>query len=228
MSSLFKGRGSDSPSSEAVWCGWAGSNYAPVCPASSHWHLLFLKQHGKVNVSVQGPLIRATPVAQAEGTEWFGITFPLGTLLPSLSVKHLLDERAILPLDAKTSFKLAGSNFQFPDYENVEMFVDRLVREDLLVSDDIVKAVLAGRPPEVSLRTVRRRFLLATGLTCKAIEQIERAKQAVDLLEQGVSLLEAAYLVGYADQSHMTRALKHLIGSTPAHIARVGSERTLK
>ena len=103
--------------------------------------------------------------------------------------------------------------------------MDRLVREDLLVSDDIV---LAGRPPEMSLRTVRRRFLFATRLTCKAIEQIERAKQAVDLLEQGVSLLEAAYLVGYADQSHMTRALKHLIGSTPAHIARVGSERTLK
>ena len=130
-----------------------------------------------------------------------------------------------MPLAAKTSFKLAGSNFQFPDYEHVEMFVDRLVREDLLVSDDIV---LAGRPPEMSLRMVRRRFLFATRLTCKAIEQIERAKQAVDLLEQGVSLLEAAYLVGYADQSHMTRALKHLIGSTPAHIARVGSERTLK
>ena len=28
------------------------------------------------------------------------------------------------------------------------------MREDLLVSDEIVKAVLAGHPPEMSLRTV--------------------------------------------------------------------------
>jgi len=138
-----------------------------------------------------------------------------------VSVRNLLDERAFLPLAAKTSFGLAGSSFQFPDYENVETFVDRLVRENLLVSDPVVKAVLAGQPLEVSLRTVRRRFVFATGLTYKAIEQIERAKQAADLLEQGVSLLDAAYQAGYADQSHMTRALKHFIGHTPAQIAQI-------
>jgi methylphosphotriester-DNA--protein-cysteine methyltransferase len=73
----------------------------------------------------------------------------------------------------------------------------------------------------MSLRTVRRRFLLATGLTYKAIEQIERAKQAADLLEQGVSLLDTAYQAGYADQPHMTRSLKHFIGHTPAQIAQI-------
>src|SRR2546425_8990802 len=219
MSSLFEGRESDSPYIEAVWRGWAGSDYAPVCPASNRWHLLFLKQHGKVSVSVEGPLTRATPITQAEGTEWFGVTFALGTFLPAVPVRNLLDERANLSLAAKTSFELSGSSFQFPDYDNVETFVERLVREDLLVSDEIVKAVLAGQPPEMSLRTVRRRFLLATGLTYKVISQIERAKQAADLLEQGVSLLETAYQAGYADQSHMTRSLKHFLGHTPAQIA---------
>ena len=221
MSFLFEGRESDSPYIEAVWRGRAGSDYAPVCPASNRWHLLFLRQNGRVNVSVEGPLTKATPVTQAEGTEWFGVTFQPGTFLPSVSIRNLLDERAILPLAAKTSFELAGSSFQFPDYENVETFVERLVREDLLVSDPVVKAVLAGQPPEMSLRTVRRRFLLATGLTYKALEQIERAKQAADLLEQGVSLLDTAYQAGYADQSHMTRSLKHFIGHTPAQIAQI-------
>ena len=221
MSFLFEERRSDSPYVEAVCRGRAGSNYAPVCPASHRWHLLFLKQNGRVNVSVEGPLTRATPVAQAEGTEWFGVTFPLGTFLPSVSIRNLLDEQAILPLAAKTSFELAGSSFQFPDYDNVETFVERLVREDVLISDPVVKAVLAGQPPEMSLRTVRRRFLLATGLTYKAISQIERAKQAADLLEQGVSLLETAYEAGYADQSHMTRSLKHFMGHTPAQIAQI-------
>jgi methylphosphotriester-DNA--protein-cysteine methyltransferase len=81
-----------------------------------------------------------------------------------------------------------------------------------------VKAILAGHQQEVSLRTARRRFLLTTGLPFKLISQIERAKQAATLLEQGSSLLEVAYQVGYADQSHMSRSLKHFIGYTPAHI----------
>ena len=224
MNAFFEGRGSDSPSIEAVWRGGAGREYAPVCPASGQWHLLFLKQHGKVHVSVQGPLTRATPVAQPEGTEWFGVTFPLGTFLPALSINSLLDDRALLPLTAKTSFHLAGSSWHIPDYENVETFIERLVRRNVLVSDPVVKAVLAHQPVEMSLRTVRRRFVLATGLTYKTIAQIERAKQAVALLEKGVSLIDAAYQAGYADQSHMTRALKHLIGYTPALIARAGSE----
>ncbi|HZR42187.1 MAG TPA: AraC family transcriptional regulator [Ktedonobacteraceae bacterium] len=219
MNSFFEGRESDSPYIEAVWRGRAGSDYAPVCPASDRWHLLFLKQNGRVNVSVEGPLTRAKSVTQPEGTEWFGITFPLGTFLPSVPARNLLDEQGILPLATKASFELAGSSFQFPDYENVETFVDRLVRENMLVSDPVVKAVLAGQPTDISLRTVRRRFLFATGLTHKTIEQIERANQAVALLEQGASLLEAAYQAGYADQSHMTRSLRHFIGQTPAQIA---------
>jgi hypothetical protein len=225
MSSLFEGRESDSPYIEAVWRGRAGSDYAPVCPASSRWHLLFLRQHGRVKVSVEGPLTKATPVTQAEGTEWFGVTFPLGTFLLSVSLRHLLDERATLPLAANTSFELASTSFPLPDYDNIETFVERLVREDLLVSDPVVKAVLAGHPPEMSLRTVRRRFLFATGLTYKVISQIERAKQTADLLERGLSLLDGAYQAGYADQSHMTRSLKHFIGYTPAHIARIGNGR---
>ena len=219
MDSLFAGRASDSPYIEAVWRGQAGKDYAPICPASGQWHLLFLKQDGKVKVSVVGPLTRATPVSQDEGTEWFGVTFPLGTFLSSVSARNLLDEQAVLPLAAKASFELAGSSFQLPDYENVETFVNRLVRENMLDSDPVVKAVLGGQTPEISSRTVRRRFLFATGLTHKALSQIERAKQATHLLEQGASLLETAYQTGYADQSHMTRALKHFIGYTPFQVA---------
>ncbi len=57
MSSLFEGRGSDSPYIEAVWRGRAGSDYAPVCPASGHWHLLFLRQNGRVKVSIEGHFV---------------------------------------------------------------------------------------------------------------------------------------------------------------------------
>jgi AraC-like DNA-binding protein len=167
-------------------------------------------------------------VAQPEGTEWFGVTFPLGTFLPALSIQRLLDEQTFLPQASQTSFHLAGASWPIPDYENVESFIERLVRQHVLVSDPVVQAVLAHHPVELSLRTIRRRFVLATGLPYKTIAQIERARQATALVGQGVSLIDVAYQTGYADQSHLTRALKHFIGSTPALIARTQHGLTLR
>jgi methylphosphotriester-DNA--protein-cysteine methyltransferase len=66
---------------------------------------------------------------------------------------------------------------------------------------------------------VQRRFLRATGLTHGAVSQIERAHRAVALLRQGVSILDTVERAGYADQPHLTRSLKRLIGQTPAQLA---------
>jgi methylphosphotriester-DNA--protein-cysteine methyltransferase len=50
------------------------------------------------------------------------------------------------------------------------------------------------------------------------VRQIERARYATTLLRQGLSILDVVYEAGYYDQPHLTRALKHFIGLTPAHI----------
>ncbi len=51
--------------------------------------------------------------------------------------------------------------------------------------------------------------------------KLDRARQAADLLAQGVSILDTVDQAGYADQPHLTRSLKHFIGQTPAQILRV-------
>jgi hypothetical protein len=220
MNTFFEGRTSDSPYVKMIWRGGAGSYYAPICPADGQWNLLFLKRDGSVRVSVEGPLTKATPKTHAEGTEWLVIKFQPGAFLPSLPVKNLVDADAVLPLAARNSFWLHGSAWQFPDYDNVETFIDRLVRADVLRSDPVVSTVvLQNSPQEISSRTVRRHFLLTTGLTPKTLAQIERAQQAAALLQQGLPLLDVVYQAGYADQSHMTRSLKHFLGQTPAQIA---------
>lgn len=220
MSFFFEGRGSDSPYIEGIWRGQAGSNYGPTCPADSRWNMLFLKQDGRVRVSVEGPLTKARLTLQDEGTEWLVIKFASGAFLPALPIRNCVNGEAVLPLTARKSFSLHGFTWQFPDYENVETFVNRLARNELLLRDPVVNAVLQGQPQQLSLRTVRRHFLLATGLTPRTFEQIERAQQAAALLEQGVPLLDVVYQVGYADQPHMTRSFKRFIGQTPAQIAR--------
>lgn len=220
MDTIFEGRASDSPYIEMIWRGQAGSNYAPVCPAKSCWNMLFQRQDGRVRISIEGPLTKATPKTNIEGTEWLVIEFQLGTFLSSLSLKNLLDADEVLPLAARQSFWFHGSTWQLPDYENVETFVNRLVHDGVLLSDPVVNTVLQNQPHELSLRTVRRHFLHATGLTYKSIEQIKRVRQAMTLLERGVPILDVVEQAGYTDQPHMTRALKHFTGQTPGQIAR--------
>ena len=50
------------------------------------------------------------------------------------------------------------------------------------------------------------------------MRQIERARYATTLLRQGLSILDVVYEAGYSDQPHLTRALKQLIGLTPAQL----------
>jgi AraC-like DNA-binding protein len=82
----------------------------------------------------------------------------------------------------------------------------------------VVEAVLQNQPLDLSLRSVQRRFLRATGVTRGTFDQIERAKEAATLLEQGGSIADAVYYAGYADQPHLTRALKRFMGQTPGQI----------
>ena len=90
----------------------------------------------------------------------------------------------------------------------------------IITRDPAVDAVVGGQPPPQSLRSVQRHFLHATGLTHRAVRQIERARYATNLLRQGTSILDTVYEAGYFDQPHLTRSLKLLVGQTPVELAR--------
>jgi methylphosphotriester-DNA--protein-cysteine methyltransferase len=87
-----------------------------------------------------------------------------------------------------------------------------------LAYEPIVDATLQGHLKDRKLRTIQRRFLQATGLTQGAARQIERARYATHLLQQGTSIPDTVFEAGYFDQPHLTRSLKCLIGQTPAQI----------
>ena len=220
MSAVFESRRSDSPYIEIIWRGHVEQDYSPVCPADSHWNLLFVRRGSQIRVTAEGATTQFVPKDQFAGSEFLVIKFAYGVFMPYLPPDNLVNVDAVLPEATGNAFWLHGSVWQLPDFDNVETFVDRMVREGLLVHDPVVPAVLQDQSPDVSFRTVRRRFLRATGLTHGAIRQIERAQQAATLLEQGAPILDAVYEVGYADQPHLTRSLKRFYGLTPAQIVR--------
>jgi hypothetical protein len=219
MRYFMEGRESDSPYVEMVWQGESGPNYTPTCPADANWNLLILKHGRRIQVLVEGPLTKAKYKEQPEGAQFLVVKFKLGAYLSYLPVTNLLDDAATLPEGAGKSFYLNGSLWQLPSFDNVETFVARMVREELLVSEPVVKGVLQNEPQAFSARTVRRRFLHATGLTPTVIHQIERAKQAMMMLQDGMSILDTVFAAGYADQPHLTRSLKRFVGATPAELA---------
>jgi len=131
---------------------------------------------------------------------------------------RLLDGSVTLPQSSRQAFRLNGSSWDLPDYDNVEFFVARLVREGLLVRDPVVEAALCDEETGFSPRTVQRRVLHATGLSMRVIHEMERAGKATALLDAGRSIHDTVEVAGYADQPHLTRALKRFMGQTPAQI----------
>jgi AraC-like DNA-binding protein len=212
-------RPSDTPFVERVWrCHSEGSDPF-LSIAASRCELVVSRFEGKITVTVRGPETRATPMGDCPGGgEWLGILFKVGTFLPHLPTGKLVDADVNLPTVSRTSFWLFDSAWQLPDYDNADMFVDRLVRKGLLARDRVVDAASQDQLKDCDPRTLQRHFLWATGLTQSSVRQIERARYATYLLQQGVSILDTVEQAGYFDQPHLTRSLKYLIGQTPAQI----------
>jgi AraC-like DNA-binding protein len=214
----FDERPSDSPFIERIWRAHSERAGSFSSVAMSHWEMVVTRHQDKTTLTVRGPETKATLLhCPAEG-EWLGIRFKLGTVMPHLPASKLVDGAVNLPNAASQSFWLHGSAWQFPDFENADTFVDWLVRDRLIVREPVVEAALQGQLKELSIRTARRHFLRTTGLTQSAVRQIERARYATILLQQGVSILDAVYEVGYYDQPHLTRSLEYFIGQTPTQI----------
>ena len=220
MSMISEARLSDSPYIESVTRGWTLSEGTSIRPAEIHWHMVFVKHTSGTLALAVGPLTTSGIASWGEGGEILWIKFKLGVFMPHLPMKDRINAEQTLPDASINRFWLKGAARQIPDFENVETFIERLVHEDDLVHDPLVSAALQDAPVEVSPRTLRHRFLQATGQTQKHIQQYERAIKAASLLRHGFPILDTVFEVGYFDQPHLTRSLKHFLGYTPAQILR--------
>jgi AraC-like DNA-binding protein len=222
---LVDARPSDSPFVKEIWRANSERAGSFVSIASTQCEMVVTRHDGRsITLTVRGPETLATPLSYPADREWFGIRFKLGTVVRLLPAADLVDRGVNLPAAGSQSFWLQGAAWQFPDYENADTFVDRLVREGLLLRDPVVEAALHGQEAGVSVRSVQRRFVQATGLTQSTIRQIERARHAMTVLHQGASILDVVHEAGYYDQAHLTRSLKRWLGQTPAQI--IGTRQT--
>jgi helix-turn-helix protein len=217
----FSDRPSDSPFVDRIWRSRSELGGPFVSVAQSHFEIAVTRHRGRTSVTLRGPETIATAAACPSEGEWLGIRFKLGTFMPRLTPGNLRDRRDVtLPEATTRSFWLNGSAWEYPDFENAEAFVARLARKGIIACDFAVDAMLQHRPLRLPLRSAQRHFVRATGITHRRLRQIERARFATLLLQQGVPILDTVHEAGYFDQPHLTRAVKMLIGATPAEISR--------
>src|SRR5262245_3601829 len=171
----FVERLSDSPFVERVWHSHSHSAGTFLSVAASTFEIAVTRHQGRTFLTVRGPETKATPADCPAGGEWLGIRFKLGTFMPAFAPGALKDRHDVtLPAATGRSFWLDGSAWEYPDFENADTFVARLVRKGIVVCDPAIETALAepGLPPA---RWMQRHFLRATGITRSTVRQIERA-----------------------------------------------------
>src|SRR5260221_8721240 len=170
---VFENRPSDSPLVEAIWHTQSATAREFISQAETHWGLVFTRQAGITSVTVRGPETTATPASIPPNADFLGIVFKLGTYMPQLPARDLVDAPENLPEATRQSFWLNGSAWEIPNFENVDTFIARMVRQGLIAHEPIVEPTLQGQVPDLSARSIQRRFWQATGLTHGAVRQIQ-------------------------------------------------------
>lgn len=208
----------DSPHVETIWSNYSVAEGTFDSIAVQYWEIVFTKIEGKTHITLRGPETSVSPAYCPPNAQFFGIQFKPGSFMPHLSVNRLTNEGINLPLSSSSRFWLDGVSWEIPTFDNADVFIHRLARQDMLIHDSLVDTVLNNQMHDVSLRTAQRRFRQATGLTHSQFVQIERALHAQRLLEHGASIMDVTFEAGYADHPHLTRSLKKYLGKTPTQI----------
>jgi len=208
----------ESPYIEWVAHGYTVANGLTMRPAGYNWHLIFTRHEGVLRSLVVGALEAARPLDYIAGAETLWIQFKVGTFMPHLPATDTLNREITLSAGSGNNFWLEGKVWEIPTFENAETFVKRLVRIGAVTCDPLIEAALRDELAPTPARTLRYRFQHSTGLGQHHIRQIQRAQRAVELLRQGIPIVETAHELGYADQSHLTHSLKRFLGSTPGEI----------
>jgi len=211
---------------ESVWQGTALKDGTHLTAADGVVDIVLTTKQGSTRLLLSGPTSKARPAAFKRGDEILAIRLRSGVHLPFISGSELTDVEQFLDSAGGRRFWLQNNAVEFPSFNNVEAFVEKLARLDLLRRDILIEDVFAKRSRNVSLRTIQRHSIATSGLTINKLLQIKRAEQARGLLTNGITLTSISYETGYSNPGHMTNAFKHFFGQTPKTMRTIMSNQS--
>lgn len=198
---------------------YADTDGEDLITPDGQWDIMVYKLRGKVQVLLfDRPLLQPVSVPVIAGQEQLIISFYAGSYMAQI-VRS--DEGVqFLQVNDNKVFELGDQVFAIPTFETVEDTIRNLIESGVLIQDKVVAKTAYREKPGASSRTIQRQFRYVTGMTPYYYMQAERAREAARLLRQGKSAISVAHDLDYADQFHMSHALKKFIGKTPRQIKR--------
>jgi len=183
---------------------------------------------------VMGPPTLATQLALPFGTSLAGVRLRAGVaqrLLDS-SPADLLDSIAPLDTTIRTKLRDAAVGTERSVHATIATLLRRQIAANDVQADPAVRSAiewlagnlrgsLTGLSTHIgwSSRELRRRFVAAVGVGPKLVQRILLVQHALRVMHKSeVSLSGLALECGFADQSHLTREVRHFAQLTPREI----------
>lgn len=218
MSYTYEDKRPDSLYIDKIWHTYTTSDGVFTAGLDGNWDIIIFKAGNDIRVTINGIGKHAMQVPYKAGIDSVGIALKPGVFLRDLKGKDIVDSQHTLSKGNVPYVKIGDHLFKIPDFDTAEVFVQELIEKDLLLINTIVLSLDNKTLPGASDRSLRRHTMSTTGLSPYFFHQIQRAQHATQLLQQGMSIAQAAVEAGYTDQAHMTKAVKALMGLTPAQI----------
>ena len=182
--------------------------------AKETWGLAFTRHSdGTFAAELIGSSYRHRKLDAIEGDKYWGVEFNALVTVQNIDKRELTGHLVQLPVEGGL-FQLGGVTHTIPLFDELNCFCSQLQEQGIIQYNE-------SGITDTSMRSVRsnqRHYRKIIGLTKKQTQQIKRAEKAATLLRSGIRPIDVAVEAGYADQAHMTRALKTFLGETPAII----------
>ena len=205
---------------------FSGAGAVPMRPDGC-WDIAIIQRGEQRLVLRTGLTTRPVSFDYADGDELLVISFKPHSFMPLMPGEVMRDEGVMLEPFGPGGFWIGTDVREIPTFENADVFVDRLVRDGIIGSNELVASVVEGHPKAMSERTMQRHFLRTTGLTYKHFTLVQRAQKAVAMLQMGRPAVDVALALGFSDQAHMINSLKAIMGQTPKEIVRAAASEVV-
>lgn len=219
MQRIETAKGLESPHLKSITRTRFAAAGATLMQPDGCWDFAVLKRESGTRVLRTGLTTRPVTYEHEAGDEVLTISFRPSAFMTLMPGQAMRNEGVLLPEIGRDRFWLGTDVLEIPNFDNADVFAQRLIRSSIVESNPIVASLLDGRPRAMSERTMQRHFLQTTGLTYKSFTQIERAQKAVSLLQMGRPAADVGFALGFTDQAHMINSLRAIMGQTPRQIA---------
>jgi hypothetical protein len=218
MSYTYEEKRIDSLYVDKIWHTVTTSDGVFTAGLDGNWDIIISRSAKNIHVSVNGVGKHAVEVPYVAGMDTVGIALKPGVFLQDLKGKDIVDSQHTLSKGNTPYVQIGEHLLKIPDFTSAELFIDELIKKGILLLNATVSSLSEGTTEGISDRSLRRHTLSTTGLSPYFFHQIQRAQQATQLLQKGMPIAQVAVEAGYTDQAHMTKAVKALMGLTPAQI----------